>query len=434
MTTSTALHPAERDLLQEAFHTFDQAAHTLQQSYSTLTDRIEQMDVELSQSNAALRQQLQENEAMRTHLSGILDSLTTGVLVLDLGGRVTRVNAAATCLLGRPADALRGQSASALLAELRLTVSEQPQRHESHVLTIAQRSLEASMGQSSGQLILIHDVTEMCQLEERLQRQHRFVAMGEMVGRIAHEIRNPLGSIELFASMLRRDLQDSPSSLTYAEQISQAVHGLDRLLSNLLIYTQPERSARGWQTVETLVLDALTLAAHAITKTPVDIRLDLDPRIPAIWCNEGQFKQVVLNLILNAIQAMPAGGILTLKLVKAEDQSLDGPAICLTITDNGPGIDPAHRSRIFDPFFTTKDEGTGLGLAIVHAIIDAHHGRIDVESRLGEGTTFTILLPHPMEPSMADEGSHGWNGEEERPSPDPESVAHVEMMEERAHE
>jgi nitrogen-specific signal transduction histidine kinase len=106
----------------------------------------------------------------------------------------------------------------------------------------------------------------------------------------------------------------------------------------------------------------------------------------------------------------------------------------MTITDNGPGIDPAHRSRIFDPFFTTKDEGTGLGLAIVHAIIDAHHGRIDVESQLGEGTTFTILLPHPMEASMAQEEFEEWNGQGERPSPDPESVAHVEMMEEHTHE
>ncbi|MCC6141109.1 MAG: PAS domain-containing protein [Nitrospira sp.] len=434
MTTSTALHPAERDLLQEAFHTFDQAAHTLQRSYSTLTDRIEQMDVELSQSNAALRQQLQDNEAMRTHLSGILNSLTTGVLVVDLSGRVTRVNEAATRLLGRSADALRGQSAQALLDSLQLTVSEQPQRHESHVLTIAQRALEASSGQSSGQLLLIHDVTQMCRLEERLQRQHRLVAMGEMVGRIAHEIRNPLGSIELFASMLRRDLQEQPASLAYAEQISQAVHGLDRLLSNLLIYTQPERSARGWQTVETLVLDALTLAAHAITKTPVDIRLDLDPRIPAMWCNEGQFKQVVLNLILNAVQAMPGGGILTLKLEQADGRSLGGEAICLTIADNGPGIDPVHRSRIFDPFFTTKDEGTGLGLAIVHAIIDAHHGRIDVESRLGEGTTFTILLPHPAEPSMAVATALEWNGGQERPASDLEPAIHVETMEERAHE
>lgn len=434
MTTSTALHPAERDLLQEAFHTFDQAAHTLQQSYSTLTDRIEQMDMELSKSNEALRTQLQDNEAMRGHLSGILDSLTTGVLVLDQAGLVTRVNTAATRLLGRRADILCGQSAFAVLAELQLRVSEQPQRLGPHVLTIAQGTLEASTSHSSGHLILIHDVTQMCQLEERLQRQHRLVAMGEMVGRIAHEIRNPLGSIELFASMLRRDLQDHPTSLAYAEQISQAVHGLDRLLSNLLIYTRPERSTRRWQAVEPLVLDALALAAHAITKTPVDIRLDLDPRIPAIWCNEGQFKQVVLNLILNAIQAMPGGGILTLKLVKTDERAPGVPEICLTITDNGPGIDPAHRSRIFDPFFTTKDEGTGLGLAIVHAIVDAHCGRIDVESQPGEGTTFTILLPHPTEGSTAHDDAPNQVGEQERLSPVMAEMTGSTGMEGRAHE
>jgi len=434
MSTSTALHPAERDLLQEAFHTFDQAAHTLQQSYSTLTDRIEQMDLELSQSNEALRSQLQENEAMRAHLSGILDSLTTGVMVLDQSGRVTRVNAAATTLLGREAAVLLGQPALDVLAELRLTVSEQPQRQGTHVLTISGRSLEASTAHPAGHLILIHDVTQMCQLEERLQRQHRLAAMGEMVGRIAHEIRNPLGSIELFASMLRRDLQDQPSSHAYAEQISQAVHGLDRLLSNLLTYTQPERSTRRWEALERLVLDALTLAAHAITKNPVDIRLDLDPRIPAIWCNEGQFKQVVLNLILNAVQAMSSGGILTLKLEATADLSLGVPAICFTIADNGPGIDPANLSRIFDPFFTTKDEGTGLGLAIVHAIVDAHHGRIDVDSHRGTGTTFTILLPHPVEASSVDEQALEWNGVQDRLPHDLHAVTNVEGMEERTHE
>lgn len=434
MTASTALHPAERDLLQEAFHTFDQAAHTLQQSYSTLTDRIEQMDAELSKSNEALRAQLRENEAMRAHLSGILDSLTTGVLVLDHNGYVTSVNAAATGLLDRQAAQLCGQLAFTVLAELQLTVGEQPQRLGSRVLTIAQRSLETPAASSSGQLILIHDVTQMCQLEERLQRQHRLVAMGEMVGRIAHEIRNPLGSIELFASMLRRDLQDQPAGLTYAEQISQAVHGLDRLLSNLLIYTQPERSTRRWQAIEPLVLDALTLAAHAITKTPVDIRLDLDPRIPAVWCNEGQFKQVVLNLVLNAIQAMATGGILTLKLEKAGDHLLGVPGICFTISDNGPGIDPAHQSRIFDPFFTTKDEGTGLGLAIVHAIVDAHHGRIDVASMPGAGTTFTILLPHPEEVSTMSEETLALNGEQRTSSHETEIVADVKRMKEHAYE
>ncbi|MEC4889463.1 MAG: ATP-binding protein [Nitrospira sp.] len=395
MTPPSAAHPAERDLLQQAFQTFDQAAHTLQQSYSTLTQRIEQMDVELAQSNDALRAQLRENEAMRLHLSGILNSLTTGVLVLDDAGKITRANAAAVTLLGVTQEALLEQPVAQVLERLHVCVSGHPQRVGQRLLTLSRSAMEASSGSPSGSLLLVHDVSQMCELEERLQRQHRLAAMGEMVGRIAHEIRNPLGSVELFASMLRRDLHEMPRSLGYAEQISQAVHGLDRLLSNLLLYTRPERSSRAWHRIEPLVLDALSLASHAMAKSAVDIRLNLDPRIPSLWCNEGQLKQVLLNLILNAVQAMPAGGRLTLALTGMADQPLGEPSIRMTVTDSGQGIDPANRQRIFDPFFTTKDEGTGLGLAIVHAIIDAHHGRIDVESRVGEGTTFTILLPQP---------------------------------------
>lgn len=431
MTASTALHPAERDLLQEAFQTFDQAAQTLQHSYLTLTQRIEQMDMELSQSNEALRAQLCENEAMRLHLSGILDSLTTGVLVVDHDGGVTRANTAALTLLGLENTAVTGRPALAVLSELGLTLTEQSQRFGSRVLTIAQTPIAFETGRYAESLILIHDVTTMCQLEERLQRQHRLVAMGEMVGRIAHEIRNPLGSIELFASMLRRDLQDLPGSLPYAEQISQAVHAMDRLLSNLLVYTQPEKSSRSWHPIEPLVLDALTLAAHAITKNPVDIRLDLDPRIPAIWCHEGQIKQVMLNLILNAIQAMPTGGVLTLKLHAATEAPLGEPTVCLTVTDNGAGIDAAHLSRIFDPFFTTKDEGTGLGLAIVHAIIEAHRGRIDVESCSGKGTSFTILLPHPAVTPAA-QPPFTWNQISD--SAAQHDVAATVPMEEHAHD
>ena len=431
MTVSTALHPAERDLLQEAFQTFDQAAQTLQHSYLTLTQRIEEMDLELSQSNDALRTQLCENEAMRLHLSGILDSLTTGVLVVDHDGGVTRANAAAVTLLGLDNTDINGRPALTVLAELGLTLTQQSQRFGSRVLTIAQTPLAFGTGRQAERLILIHDVTTMCQLEERLQRQHRLVAMGEMVGRIAHEIRNPLGSIELFASLLRRDLQEQPGSLQYAEQISQAVHAMDRLLSNLLVYTQPEKTSRGWHPIEPLVLDALTLAAHAITKNPVDIRLDLDPRIPAVWCHEGQLKQVMLNLILNAIQAMPTGGVLTLKLHAAAEAQLGEPTVCLTVTDTGAGIEAAHLSRIFDPFFTTKDDGTGLGLAIVHAIIEAHRGRIDVDSRPGEGTSFTILLPHPAV-TPTDHPSPTWTQVSD--SATPHSVAATAPMEEHAHD
>jgi two-component system, sensor histidine kinase FlrB len=400
MTTTIMRPREERDLLLAAFNTFDQAAQTLQQSYSTLTARVEQMDVELAQSNDALRQQLCENEAMRMHLDGILESLSTGVLVLDDAGLVTRSNKPAGELLEATNDELRGRCAADVLATVGLSVCDRPQRIGQAVITIAQSPLKADSGCHSGSLLLIQDITRIYQLEERLQRKDRLAAMGEMIGRIAHEIRNPLGSVELFASMLRRDLAEAPASQLYAEQISQAVQAMDRLLANLLIYTRPQRTPRSWHHAEPLILDSLTLAAHAITKTPVDIRLDLDPWIPSIWCHEGQMKQVALNLIVNAVQAMPAGGVLTISLKAEQPQTLGGPAIRLTVSDSGSGIDPAHRSRIFDPFFTTKDEGTGLGLAIVYAIVEAHQGRIDVESIVGQGTSFAIVLPHPPAPLL----------------------------------
>jgi signal transduction histidine kinase len=143
--------------------------------------------------------------------------------------------------------------------------------------------------------------------------------------------------------------------------------------------------------------DALTLAAHAIANTRIDIRLDVNPIASRIWCDAGQMKQVLLNLILNSIHAMPASGTLTLSATLTEEQAPGGPALRLSVSDTGVGIAAAQRSRIFDPFFTTRDEGTGLGLAIVHAIVEAHRGRIDVESVEGCGTTLTIVLPHHRE-------------------------------------
>ncbi|MBH0192403.1 MAG: hypothetical protein HP492_11805, partial [Nitrospira sp.] len=178
------------------------------------------------------------------------------------------------------------------------------------------------------------------------------------------------------------------------------------------------------------ILDSLRLAAHAISRVPVDIRLDLDPGIPSIWCHEGQMKQVLLNLIVNGVQAMPSGGVLTIRLEQDEARTLGGPAVRLTVRDSGTGIDPAHRSRLFDPFFTTKEEGTGLGLAIVYAIVEAHHGRIDVEGAVGQGASFVIVLPYPVPVGLlAGEGAaqprHDARAEEES--------ACVMLVEERPH-
>ncbi|MGE3976614.1 MAG: PAS domain-containing protein, partial [Nitrospira sp.] len=206
MTNAVTGHPEERELLQAAFRSFDEAAHTLQQSYGALTARVEQMDLELAQSNEALRRQLGDNEAMRVHLDGILESLSTGVLVVDACETISRSNRAAETLLGATDAELRNRRSTDVLMGAGLGVCDRPQRIGQTVVSISRVPLRNDSGERSGHLILFQDITRIYQLEEQLQRKERLAAMGELIGRIAHEIRNPLGSVELFASMLQRDL------------------------------------------------------------------------------------------------------------------------------------------------------------------------------------------------------------------------------------
>ena len=394
---------ADSRMLQEAFQSFDEAATTLQQSYQTLTTRLEQLDVELADRNEALGRNLRVNEELREHLTAIVESLSTGLLVLDPEGEITRCNQAGEQFLGLGREQIIGRSLAACLNDAKLDGDVYPlTTQQGAAVTLSQRALQSSDGRHAGSVLLIHDVTAVRELEDRLQRRNRLAAMGEMVGRIAHEIRNPLGSIELFASMLRRDLTGVPALRGYAEHISSSVHMMDRLLSNLLLYTKPDCSHGAWHSTEALILDALTLAAHAVANTRIDIRLEVDPLASRIWCDEGQMKQVLLNLILNSIHAMPDSGTLTLSAILAEEQVPGGPSLHLSVSDTGVGIAAAQRSRIFDPFFTTRDEGTGLGLAIVHAIVEAHRGRIDVESIEGHGATFRIVLPHRREADLTE--------------------------------
>jgi len=393
MTVQSLPVQPDAELLHAAFRSFDGAAATLQKSYRALTARLEQLDLELADRNEALRRNLRVNEELREHLTAILESLSTGVLVTDEAGTVTRCNRAGEQLLGLDRERIVGRPLAACLQDAGLAGRDYPLSTKTGaVATISQKALNDAQGQAAGGLTLIHDVTAVHQLEERLQRRNRLAAMGEMVGRIAHEIRNPLGSIELFASMLRRDLKEETALRGYAEHISSAVQLLDRLLSNLLLYTKPDCSRRAWHQTETVILDALALAAHAIAKARLDIRLHVDPAASRLWCDGGQVKQSLLNLILNGVQAMPDGGTLT--VTAASEPGPGEPGLRLSVSDTGTGIAAEHRARIFDPFFTTKDEGTGLGLAIVHAIVEGHQGRIDVESEPGRSTTFTIVLPN----------------------------------------
>ena len=385
------------EILHDAFRSFDQAAGNLQEAYRMLMSRVERLDLELAASNEALRVNLKDNEEIKAHLTAILESLTTGVIVAGVGGIIVRCNQAAERLLGVTREQMLGHLLKQFLDEKHLTTGCYPiVSPTGALLAILRTVLRDAGGRPSGDLILLQDISDVRRLEERVQRRDRLAAMGEMVGRIAHEIRNPLGSIELFASMLRKDLAHDPMRREYAEHISVAVQAMDRLLANLLTYTKPDCSQAGRHALRPLLEEVLMLAAHEMAKRHIDPTVHIAASADSIWCDAGQLKQALLNVCVNAAQAMPTGGLLRIdasREVLRQPELNELASIRISVSDTGPGIDPTHVSRVFDPFFTTRDEGTGLGLAIVHAIVEAHHGRIEIETQIGRGSTFTIVLP-----------------------------------------
>jgi signal transduction histidine kinase len=224
---------------------------------------------------------------------------------------------------------------------------------------------------------------------ERSQIQDRLAAMGEMAAKIAHEIRNPLGSIELFATSLEASLEEQPDLQLLAERISSGVKSIETIISNLLQFVRSDDAHRfeRFDIYEALD-DSLFFMQHLADKERgVDVKVAYGDRPLFIKGDVELMKQVCLNIILNAIQSMPHGGVLGVSTARRAAR------VEIQISDSGMGIAPGNVGKIFDPFFTTKERGTGLGLSIVHSIVEMHGGIIDVESTLGKGTVFSIGLP-----------------------------------------
>jgi len=231
---------------------------------------------------------------------------------------------------------------------------------------------------------------------ERSQRTERLAAMGEMAAKIAHDIRNPLGCIELFANSLQGSLQGQPDLRELADRISGSVKSIDAIITNLLLFIKPGEATRfECFDIYDVLDDALFFMEHlANRENSVDVRVAYNKRPLFIKGDPELMKQVCLNIILNAVQSMPDGGRLCIATSQRDEPGSSVPAwMELRISDSGTGIPPKQMQKIFDPFFTTKARGTGLGLSIVHTIVQRHGGHIDVESAPGNGTEFCIHLP-----------------------------------------
>ncbi len=228
------------------------------------------------------------------------------------------------------------------------------------------------------------------QIPRQQSQAERLMAMGQMAASLAHEIRNPLGSMELFCSLLKKDLRGQPQLLQAAEQIHLGIRTLDRIISNCLQFAKdisPKRKLCG--DVAPILDEVLTYVRTKAEDRGVKLNVEKIGE-GEIEVDQYLVHQVLVNLMINAVDAASeriGAGVVTLRSAVSPDRWE------VAIEDNGFGIPEAELRNIFDPFFTTKQGGTGLGLAIVHSIVTAHDGDIRIESRAGEGTTATVTFP-----------------------------------------
>jgi signal transduction histidine kinase len=232
--------------------------------------------------------------------------------------------------------------------------------------------------------------SELSEKNRQLERKNRLAALGEMAAGMAHEIRNPLGGIQLYASMLAKDVAQQPESLQLVQKISGGVKRLEALVSQVLQFTREIRTSVVEMDLAEAIAQAVDFASQQIENRGVRCSVT-GARPMSVLADPLLIGQAVLNLVLNSVEAMDAGGELTIAY-SAPPADSDARQFHLVIRDTGPGIPPSILDRIFNPFFTTKDTGTGLGLAIVHRIVEAHDGTIIVTNPDDGGAKFEIRI------------------------------------------
>jgi signal transduction histidine kinase len=347
----------------------------------------------------------------------MVDSMRTGVLAITLDGRVAAMNALAYRILGlkpRPGDI--GRHYARVLADHReitrilvsaFELTHLPNRAELRLKTSGKvigytlSHILDEQGRTTGAALFFKDLTRVEQLEERERLRDRLAALGEMAAAIAHEVKNPLAGIEVMAGVLRRQLGDYPDAQAILNDIINEAKMANAIVLEVLEFVRPIRLQVEQIDLLEVVRDAVSIAESQTHRGAIDVRVVVPDETPAIHGDPHQLRQLFVNLLTNAFEALGHEGRVEIAAshFSAEyDATASGDVqptslVAVEVADTGPGVPPDLTDRIFSPFFTTKPRGSGLGLAIVRKIVDAHDGRIDVTPRPGGGTVFRVTLP-----------------------------------------
>jgi two-component system sensor histidine kinase FlrB len=391
----------DEQFLLRAFRSFSEVAGSLERSYQSLSAEVERLRRELEKSNSDLAYSLEQNRSIRQHLDCILEGLPCGVLVVSSDGGISRANPEALRLIGA-ADAAAPARISELSAGLQHLLDQSKQKTFEPEMNISNpdgvhRWLSARHASIAGHssVFILRDVSERKCLEETQARARRDQALAEMSAILAHEVRNPLGSLELFAGLLADSSLDGESR-QWVEHIQAGLRTLAATVNNVLnFHTLPELE-RAPVDLGLLLDWARNFFAPLARQSR--IALSSQNRVSGVllFADRHRLEGVLSNLVLNSARAMPGGGWIELGGRILEG----GKAVALSVADTGPGISPENLPHIFEAGFSTRGGSPGLGLAVCHKVVEQHGGTIVADSKPGRGAVFTLTFPLATQPAQ----------------------------------
>lgn len=357
--------------LHQAFEIFNEATKNLTDKYDTLKNEVERLRNELRIKN----DEIQDSANL---LNAILMNSTSGILTIDSQGNILIKNEFASFVINEYGDGF---------IKVLLDFSE----NGVYEFTFSDRQFRLSCGNFPFKeltvfIYIFDDITNLKNLEAEKERNEKLAIMGEMAANIAHDIRNPLGGIELYASMLQRDLQGDRDKTNLAVSILKGVKTINTTISNILLFTRDVHVSKKVSYISDIIDDLILYMKHLMNEKKIKFinKIDADGEI---FCDSELMKQVFMNLIHNSIDAVNEFGEITIS------SGNDGYNTFVEIIDNGSGIKKDFLKKLFIPFQTTKAKGTGLGLSIVYRIVKAHGGNIFAESDGENWTKFTVSIP-----------------------------------------
>lgn len=408
---------ARGDLTQRIEPATDDEIGRLAAAFNDMSAELLHERTALEGANAELRHRLEEVADLKRYTDTVLASLPTGVVTVDLEGRVVTLNPAAEMMTGFFTGEAVGRFCTEIfestpgVGDILMETLTSRATSPPVSLTLRRRNgrtlpVEFSAaplrgeGKDLGVIGVFRDLSLVRELEQRLRRSDRLAGLGRLAAGLAHEIKTPVTSVLTFTRHLGRRFDDQRFRERFQAVVPHELERINVIVERLLELARPSRLTFAPVRLSLLADRAVALHANDLDAKRIEVRREYAPGAPTVWGDQEALYRVVVNLVTNAVEAMPGGGRLTLRVAWNDDpdpvrvgRAAHRQRVRLEIEDTGVGITPAHADHVFNPFFSTRPQGTGLGLALTHKLVQDHGGTIDFSTLPGVGTTFRVVLP-----------------------------------------